>query len=579
MIPMRAVVGTLLVLSLASRAQADCRSVAVTMKPIPHVQMAVWIEDASGNYVDTVYVTRLTGTLGLANRPGLATFKSDYRFPYGSRAMVMPVWAHKRNHVYGQVVMGGAQLDANMMRIGDTTTCGPDCRNDTIGYHFAVSSPEPFYCGPSGGTGGAGLDASSCASGFYGSKGAYLMGGVSYYPPRADLTSFQNDHDSIAATQFASMNDLGAVSGATPPGNALIDPPLRWTPPADGQYVMKVEVSKEFDFNLYHDHPQTPDGSPELQSFGLEDPGTTMFGQPNFRYGTGGFGQPSIVYAVPFTVSNDTDIETTSEYVGYGDWDGASGTMHGPDMTITDGMDGTGVGRLLLNSDGSGSWRIKVTADASCGPEPTDGGMTTCIAPDAPTGLTLTPGQTSIDISFASAASGMAAARFDVRYRENAPIGANDFLSAIPPSTPPPTPGTPGSTVSMTISGLRPTQTYFVAVRSLSMCDGASALTSASTSTTQQQFVTLHGCFIATAAYGSPLGEELDSLRRLRDRHLLTNPLGRLFVMTYYGLSPSFANGIARDERLRAGARALIEPVVHLAQAVERAERHSSVKP
>jgi hypothetical protein len=226
-----------------------------------------------------------------------------------------------------------------------------------------------------------------------------------------------------------------------------------------------------------------------------------------------------------------------------------------------------------MANDNSGSWRIKVTADTSCGPMPSDGGANpSCVAPDEPTNLVLKPGQTAIDLSFASATTGTPAARFDVRYRENAPISASDFLSAIPPSTPPPTPGTPGSTVNMTISGLRPTQTYYVAVRALSMCDAASAIDSSPTTTTQQQFVTLHGCFIATAAYGSPLGEELDSLRHLRDRHLLTNPLGRLFVMTYYAMSPPFADVISRDERLRAGARAFVEPLVRIARAVERAE-------
>src|SRR5262245_33758221 len=65
--------------------EPSCRSVEVVLKPVPRVQMAVWIEDESGKYLDTIYVTRLTGTLGLANRPGLPTFKSDFRFPYGSR--------------------------------------------------------------------------------------------------------------------------------------------------------------------------------------------------------------------------------------------------------------------------------------------------------------------------------------------------------------------------------------------------------------------------------------------------------------------------------------------------------------
>jgi hypothetical protein len=569
-----------LLAAFASSARADdggspttCRTVEVVMQPVPRVQMAVWVEDASGKYVATLYVTRLTGSLGLANRPGLATFKSDYRWPYGPRTMVMPVWAHARNHVYGEVAMGGALDDSSGTRIGDTTTCSGDCDNLTIGYHFNVSSPEPFYCSPQGGTGGTGLDATSCASSFYGSKGAYVPGGVSYYPPRADLTMFLNTapaHDSIASQSYSMVNDLGAVSGATPPGNAVIDPPIRWTPPADGQYVMKAEVSMEYDFNAFHDHDPVPDGSPELRSFGLSDTGTTMFGQPSFKYGTGGFGQPSIVYAVPFTVGDSADIETTSTYIGYGDWDGSTGTMHMPDTTITENMEGTGVGRLLLSNDQAGSWRMKVSALAECAGGG-DGGNT-CAAPNPPEDLMLVPGDTSIKVSFASAGSGPSTTRFDVRYRNNGDITDGDFLSAIPPSTPPPTPGTPGSTVSLDITGLRPTQDYHVAVRSIATCGATSEVVVDDTSTTSQAFTTLHGCFIATAAYGTPMAREIDTLRHFRDRHLMTNALGRVFAATYYSMSPPIANVISGSTFLRARTRAFVAPLVAWAGALERAE-------
>ena len=77
--------------------------------PARHLQIAVWIEDSAGNYVDTAYVTRSTGALGLGNRPGNALFKSAYRWPYGRREMVLPVWAHTRGQQYPYVIMGGSQ--------------------------------------------------------------------------------------------------------------------------------------------------------------------------------------------------------------------------------------------------------------------------------------------------------------------------------------------------------------------------------------------------------------------------------------------------------------------------------------
>jgi hypothetical protein len=70
------------------------------------------------------------------------------------------------------------------------------------------------------------------------------------------------------------------------------------------------------------------------------------------------------------------------------------------------------------------------------------------------------------------------------------------------------------------------------------------------------------GCFIATAAYGSPLAQEVHILRRFRDRYLLTNAPGRLFVATYYRLGPPLARSIAGHDALRAAVRVPLRPVV-----------------
>jgi len=70
------------------------------------------------------------------------------------------------------------------------------------------------------------------------------------------------------------------------------------------------------------------------------------------------------------------------------------------------------------------------------------------------------------------------------------------------------------------------------------------------------------GCFIATAAYGSPLEPHVRALREFRDRYLKRSALGRAFIRFYYRYSPSISAIVAQHEWLRFLARMLLTPLV-----------------
>ena len=73
-------------------------------------------------------------------------------------------------------------------------------------------------------------------------------------------------------------------------------------------------------------------------------------------------------------------------------------------------------------------------------------------------------------------------------------------------------------------------------------------------------------CFIATAAYGTPMAHEVDVLREFRDRYLLNSAIGSVFVDGYYRLSPHAADTISKSEALRVAARIVLTPVIWMTQ-------------
>jgi len=69
-------------------------------------------------------------------------------------------------------------------------------------------------------------------------------------------------------------------------------------------------------------------------------------------------------------------------------------------------------------------------------------------------------------------------------------------------------------------------------------------------------------CFIATAAYGSPLHPCVNILRDFRDIYFMPSKFGRLLVYFYYKYSPSVADLIAKHKTLKVAVRISLHPLV-----------------
>src|SRR5690606_9674998 len=161
--------------------------------PVDNLQVAIWLEDPEGNFLKDVFVTQATGKLGIGNRPGLPLFVSSWRAPYGPREMVLPIWAHHRGKTYPKIIFPDANTN----------------NHTSLGFHEASSSPETYFCRPLTPTEDAAIvDTMTCPSPatFQSDKGRFGDGlAPSVYPPRNDLTSFEEGTDSAAAKTYADL--------------------------------------------------------------------------------------------------------------------------------------------------------------------------------------------------------------------------------------------------------------------------------------------------------------------------------------------------------------------------------------
>ncbi len=529
--------------------------------PVPGAQIAIWLEDSAGRHVQDVMVTQATGTLGIGNRPGRWDFLSSWRFPYGDRPSVLPIWAHARGKTYPKLTFHDDDA-------GDL---------NSLGWHENSSSLEPYFCRPLTDTENETIatDTMTCPSPsvFQSDKGRFSEQ-TTPYPPRGDLVTFEDGGDHPDVKMFGSVNDLDAITSATPIGDelelvtAIIPSAL-----ADDTLTARIEISLEHDENKAWGYDRETDHyvDPRLSGYGIEY-----------------LGQPSVVYSVEFDPAEAAFVGTDM-YAGYGDWDGKTGTMHPPDDSISiDG--GSGADRLQLCTHGDETFRFGVFSHgAGSGEDPTGSGGSDCGDggdDGGPMGgCTIRPLPSVTDLELEAMDFDHVRVHFtlpdvgdteirNVRlyYRAGEmALGEDNLASAIQSVPRGPMcsgPFEPGATMWCDVDQLFGNFEYQMGLKYEDSCSNRSALATETITTPAQKFQTVEGiCFVATAAWGAQWTDRVRALRHFRDVYLRKTGTGEALIQFYYAHSPMLAGAIASRPWARALTRAVIGPMADIAQA------------
>jgi hypothetical protein len=600
---LRALLG-LLVASSAAAQERTPRRVEIAFTPTGRAQIAVWVEAADRSRWATIALTESVAYRGIGNRPGATQMNSGYRWPYGRREGVLPVWAHARlatgRPAFPRVIFDGRGE-------GHVSGIEPDEPDNTRDDHFCLSLTVERSQRD-------GLDAITCASAFFSNKGRYLrvedrdagyaepwqdadgdgrmraLSLGSLYPGRRDLGDrYPYDRDARAL-----LPEIDAITMATPaadlPQHLVLDVPDDWP---DGEYVAYVEIHVEGDYG-----GAFPEGAHPTPIA----PGDGAWDEWSMEYGYAYRGQPSVVYRAPFSIAPEGSVARARDAAGHGALHGESGGIfEGGVVDDPEAAPGSGADRLRRDENGD---RLVVTVpewDACARPDPPPmcneecpivgcGGSLLC----GPGGLcadrcafVVPPG--TIDAMSAEASSHRAArisfiapesargiARYELRIGTSPIHDATTFLRALPAvqaraervELVVPIDAAPGELVEVEAGGLSPETTYYAGVRAIDECNARGPIAVVELTTPPIEFTTVSPCFIATAAYGSDLEPRVGALRRLRDRHLRTNAVGRSLVDGYESIGPHGAAFIRDRPAARAIVRGLLWPVVALASVL-----------
>ena len=169
-------------------------------------------------------------------------------------------------------------------------------------------------------------------------------------------------------------------------------------------------------------------------------------------------------------------------------------------------------------------------------------------------------------MSFVAPGIGMAAVKvsgYEIRVRANDEMTADNFEDSTM-VTATVSPADPGTTQTFDIAGLLPLTDYWVGIRAYDGCHNTGDLAIVKVTTEDRTSGTVDACFVATAAYGSILANDVELLRHFRDTWLESNVIGELGVEAYYTFGPAVAGVVGESDLLRTTARDLLAPIVRI---------------
>jgi len=194
------------------------------------------------------------------------------------------------------------------------------------------------------------------------------------------------------------------------------------------------------------------------------------------------------------------------------------------------------------------------------------------VSPNSPTEVPAQPAQfvatdinsAGMSLSFVAPGVGTQQLRvsgYEVRVRAGTELTATNFADSMP-VTAKVTPEDAGHLQTFDLTGLLPETDYWVGIRAYDGCHNNGALAITKITTDARVNGSVDACFVATAAYGSLMANDVEMLRHFRDSKLRSNAIGEFGVEAYYTFGPLVANIIGESDVLRTSARDVLRPFV-----------------